>query len=71
MIDSVSRSVLKMSAFCEGGRGALELAITLTKSRQSASAKRMGWIVNVYRNESKQRIKPKDIILIGLSDHRP
>lgn len=70
-IDSVSRSVLKMSAFCEGGREALVFVTRLMKSRQSASAKRMGWIVNVYRNESKQRIKPKDIIFRGLSDKRP
>lgn len=61
-IDRVSKSVLKMSAFCEGGREALEFVAALMKNRQRASTKRMGWIVNVYRNESKQRIKPKDII---------
>ena len=61
-IDSVSNSVLRMSAFCEGGREALELVTALMQSRQRASTKRMGWIVNVYRNESKQRMKPKEII---------
>ncbi len=62
-IDSVSKSVLKMSAFCEGGRGALEFEIAFVKRRERARTKRIGWTVNVYRNESKQRIKPKDIIL--------
>ena len=70
-IDSVSKSVLRMSAFCEGGRGALEFVIVLMKSRQRASRKRMGWIVNVYRNESKQRIKPKDVIFLRQLDKRP
>ena len=70
-IDSVSKRVLKMSAFCEGGRDDLEFVIALMKSRQRASEKRMGWIVNVYRNESKQRIKPKDIIFLRLLVKRP
>ena len=61
-IDTVSKSVLRMSAFWEGGRGALELVMVLIKSRQSARAKRIGCTVNVYRNESKQRINPNDTI---------
>jgi hypothetical protein len=61
-IDTVSKSVLRMSAFWEGGRGAFEFVIAFVKSRQSARVKRMGCTVNVYRNESKQRMKPKDMI---------
>jgi len=61
-IDMVSKSVLRMSAFWEGGRGAFEFVMVFVKSRQRARVKRMGCTVNVYRNESKQRIKPKDMI---------
>lgn len=61
-IDKVSKSVLKMSAFWEGGRGALELVMVFIKSRQRAMVKRIGWTVNVYRNESKHRINPNNTI---------
>jgi hypothetical protein len=61
-IDTVSKSVLRMSAFWEGGRGALELVMALTKSRQRARMKRIGCTVNVYRNESKQSMNPNDMI---------
>jgi hypothetical protein len=51
-----------MSAFWEGGRWALELVMVFMKSRQRARINRIGWIVNVYRNESKQRINPNNTI---------
>ena len=51
-----------MSAFWEGGKGAFEFVMVFIKSRQRAREKRIGCTVNVYRNESKQRIKPKDMI---------
>ena len=58
----VSKSVLRISAFWEGGRGDFDFVMAFVKSRQRARVKRMGCIVNVYRNVSKQRIKPKDMI---------
>jgi hypothetical protein len=61
-IDTVSKRVLRMSAFWEGGRGALELVMVLIKSRQRARVKRIGCTVNVYRNESKQSMNPNDTI---------
>jgi hypothetical protein len=64
-IDKVSKSVLRMSAFWEGGRGALEHVMVFIKRRQRARIKRMGCTVNVYRNESKQRINPNDTIFRG------
>jgi hypothetical protein len=64
-IDKVSKRVLKMSAFWEGGRDAFEFVMVVVKSRQTARVKRMGCTVNVYRNESKQRMKPKDTIFQG------
>ena len=51
-----------MSAFWEGGRGALELVMVLIKSRQRARINRIGCTVNVYRNESKQSINPNNTI---------
>ena len=51
--------VRKISAFCEGGRGGELKENVLTNSRQNASAKRIGRIVNVYMNESRQTTKPK------------
>lgn len=64
-IDRVSKSVLRMSAFWEGGRDALELVMVFIKSRQTARVKRIGCTVKVYRNESKQRINPNDTIFRG------
>jgi hypothetical protein len=64
-IDKVSKSVLRMSAFWEDGREALELVMVFKKSRQTARVKRIGCTVNVYRNESKQRINPNDMIFRG------
>jgi hypothetical protein len=63
-IDTMSKSALKISAFWEGGRGVFEVVITFARSLQRARVKRMGCTVNVYRNESKQRIKPKDTIFL-------
>jgi hypothetical protein len=63
-IDTMSKSVLKISAFWEGGRGAFEFVMAFVKSLQRARVKRIGCTVNVYRNESKQRIKPKDTIFL-------
>ena len=63
-IDTTSRNVLKISAFWEGGRGAFEFVMAFVKSLQRARVKRIGCTVNVYRNESKQRIKPKDTIFL-------
>jgi len=51
-----------MSAFWEGGSGALELVMVLIKSRQRARVKRIGCTVNVYRNESKQSMNPNNTI---------
>ena len=68
-IDMVSKSVLRMSAFWEGGRAGFEFVMALAKSRQRARMKRMGCIVNVYRNVSKQRIKPKDMIFPIVRGH--
>ena len=64
-IDTVSKSVLRMSAFWEGGSGALELVMVLIKSRQRARVKRIGCTVNVYRNESKQSMNPNNTIFRG------
>jgi hypothetical protein len=61
-IDRVSKSVLRISAFWEGGRGALELVMVLIKSRQRARAKRIGCTVNGYRDESKQSMNPNNTI---------
>jgi hypothetical protein len=59
-----------MSAFWEGGRGALELVMVLIKSRQRARVKRIGCTVNVYRNESKQSINPNNTIFRGWLNRR-
>jgi hypothetical protein len=69
-IDTVSKSVLRMSAFWEGGRGNLEFVMAFVNSRQRAKEKRIGCTVNVYKNESKQRIKPKDTIFRMVRGHR-
>ena len=61
-IDISSRSVLKMSAFCEGGSGGEENLSVLYTNLEKAKVNLMGRIVKVYRNESRQRMKPKDII---------
>jgi hypothetical protein len=48
--------------FLGGGKGALELVMVLVKSRQTARLKQIGYIVNVYRNESKQSMNPSNTI---------
>jgi len=65
----MSKNVLKISAFWEGGRGAFEFVMAFVKSLQRARVKRIGCTVNVYRNESKQRIKPKDTIFLVVRGH--
>ena len=53
---------LERSKAREGGRDDLELVMVFMKSCQTARVKRIGCTVNVYRNESKQRINPNDTI---------
>lgn len=60
-IERTTSSIRRMSAFCDGGSGFLLLVMKFTKTRQTASTKRIGCTVNVYKNESKQSTKPKRI----------
>lgn len=55
-------NALKISAFCDGGRGGDEFINVLRTSLPKASTKRIGKMVNVYKNESRQRTKPKIMI---------
>ena len=58
-----SKSALKISAFCDGGRGGGDRRKILETNRKRAKTKRIGRIVNVYKKESKHKINPKPIIL--------
>jgi hypothetical protein len=62
MIETTSSIIRRISAFCDGGRGELETLKKFRKNRMVASANLMGSIVKVYRNESKQSMKPKPMI---------
>lgn len=59
----ISKSALKRSAFCDGGRGGGDRRKILERNRKSAKTKRIGRIVKVYRKESKHKMNPKPIIL--------
>jgi hypothetical protein len=61
-MDATRRSARSISAFCEGGRAGEEGKIVLRTSFPDARVKRMGKIVKVYKNESKQRINPNIVI---------
>jgi hypothetical protein len=69
-IEITSSIIRRMSAFCDGGRGGVEAEKDRDeeRSRASAKVKRMGRMVNVYRNESRQRMNPKPIICGQLRD---
>lgn len=56
------RSILKRSAFCDGGSCGGEMRTILVQKRANASRNRIGMIVNVYRNESKHKTKPKPMV---------
>lgn len=58
-----SKSALKRSDFCDGGRGGGDLRKMLETNRKSAKTKRIGRIVKVYRKESKHKMNPKPMIL--------
>ena len=58
----MSSNVRRISAFCEGGSGGADRENRFRKSRNIAKTNRIGKTVNVWRNESKQRMKPKPMI---------
>lgn len=62
MIEANSSRARRISAFCDGGKGGAEGVTVLMRRRLKARMKRIGRIVKVYRKESKQTIKPKNII---------
>lgn len=57
-IETTSSIPRRMSAFCEGGRGWELRDKVFKRSRQNASAKRIGRMVNVYMNESRHTMNP-------------
>jgi hypothetical protein len=59
----ISKSALKRSAFCDGGRGGDDRWKILETNPKSAKTKRIGRTVKVYRKESKHKMNPKPIIL--------
>lgn len=58
-METMRSRVRRMSAFWEGGREGENRKTVLKMRRDDAKKKRIGRIVNVYRNESKHRMKPK------------
>ena len=58
-METTRRRARRISAFWEGGRGGELREKVFKRSRQHASANRMGKIVKVYMNESRQTINPK------------
>jgi hypothetical protein len=60
--ETIRSSARSISAFCEGGSGAADGEKRLLRRREIAREKRMGRIVNVYKNESRQSTKPKPMI---------
>ena len=46
-MDRARSNVRRMSAFCEGGSGALEREARLVSTRHKANTKRIGCMVNV------------------------
>ena len=52
-----------MSAFWDGGRGEVCREKVFRRSRQNASVNRIGRIVKVYMNESRQTMNPNRNIL--------
>jgi hypothetical protein len=66
--DKTKSSILSISAFCEGGKGVEDRKMRVDARRESASMKRIGMMVKVYRNESKQRINPNPIICTGFGE---
>lgn len=60
MTIDITRSIaLKISAFCDGGRGGDFREKVFKTSLQNATANRMGRMVNVYMKESRQTMNPK------------
>lgn len=64
---SARSRVRRISAFCDGGSIGVFLEekserMRLSSSRDMAMVKRMGRIVNVYRNESRQTMYPNEMI---------
>jgi hypothetical protein len=60
--ESAKSNIRKRSAFCDGGNVEELQEQVLKTSRPSARVKRMGRMVNVYKKESKHRMKPKPMI---------
>jgi hypothetical protein len=60
--ETINRRARSMSAFWDGGSGGADDEKILRKRRDEARTKRIGRIVNVYKNESRQRAKPKRMI---------
>lgn len=56
--ETMRSSVRRISAFCEGGSGFSDRVTVFRKRRQIAKANRIGKMVKVYRNESRQTTKP-------------
>ena len=66
-IETTSSMARKISAFCDGGKGGELRENVFKSSRQNASAKRIGSMVKVYMNESRQTMNPNKNILLTIT----